>query len=244
MKTKIEYPRNGFSHHALVAKTEVTIKFAKRDADYLADFGIDEIFIDGVESKIQKLENISTYLMDKERKVLSTRLRDDARNEYYKSLRSVRKRFSVVFPTSSIEYKQTMNFKLSTSCDNDFIAYAEKMIDGLTNYSSKLSIVGIKDEQINNLQNQLVDFKSVVNNNTYVQKNTNENTKLRAELLNSTFSDLSHLCKVGKIVWEDENPARYMDYLLKDRRKKSKANSEAEDSPPSDTIYEELDSLK
>jgi len=241
----MKYTRNGFSHHALIAKFKVTIMFANRDEEYFVDYGVNKNYMNAATAKLQKLEKVSTYEMDKEKKVLSTKLKNEARNEFYKSIRNIRKRFSLVYPISSTEYKQTMDFNISSSSDNDFIRFADKMIDGLKNYSSELSVVNINAEQMNYLQNQLADFKNIVNINKFVHAKIDKNTKLRLDAMEEVYTELKKLCRIGKIIWEDTNPAFYKDYILNNRRNKRPSNLNADSPPPTgEIIYSRLDSLE
>ena len=235
------YQWNGFSHHALTAKSIVTVMFAKRDVNLLAIFGINEAFIADFETKIQKLKAVSTYSTDKANKVLSTVLREDVRNVLYMELKKVRKRVSMVLPTTSEAYKQHMSGKLSKTSLEEFIKTAERIVEGLKIYSAQLVVLGIDEEFISTLENQIVDFTNVMANDKFIKETSDDNTVERAKAMDAVYSDLSKLCKAGKALWEDDNLARYKDYII--HKKRTKSGTETETDTQSDDIYEELESL-
>ena len=207
--------RSGISRRAVVVKSEVAIELVKRDLNLISDYGVDQNFIDGFESKVNNLKSLPAYGKLKALSNAVSREKKDAKLVLTKELQKSKRKFAMVFPIGSDIYNDFMRGDLAGVKINDFAKLAVNMIDGLEEHIEALTGVGITEETITQLRNKVADFDSKYVTKEVDNKTADTPTQVRNKAINDVYSDLVLICKAGKALWiDEESPANYNDYLL------------------------------
>jgi hypothetical protein len=103
---------------------------------------------------------------------------------------------------------------MANMSDNELYRLAKRVIRTSTRLADDLAVQGLTPAQLTTLTNLAIDFDASID----VQQNKIEDRTLAAQqrvtLGNILYTELVHLCSIGKGLYEDSDEAKYNDYVI------------------------------
>ena len=215
MDLKSNFYWNGLSRHALVVKSEVAIDNVKRDQEEISEFGIDEAFMTSFRAKLDTLINATEFQTLRADKSINSAEIKEKRKALIQNIQKMKRKFELVFPKSSKEYKSTMYGNLWNASTVEFPRMAIRIAQEVEKHLPQLAKVSITAENITSLRTDIVEFETVSQKSKTKFKSLNFNAaRDRKQAMTEVYNDLNQICKAGKALWIDDNYAKYADYVI------------------------------
>jgi hypothetical protein len=122
--------------------------------------------------------------------------------------------FEQKYGIESGEYKQLRVANLVNLSDNNFLVTARAVVSVATSYLSQLTAIGLTQNDIDALEDEAQIFEDKLNAIALKRKERDNKATERADLANELYDFVSQYCKIGKLIWENVNEAKYNDYII------------------------------
>ncbi len=115
---------------------------------------------------------------------------------------------------NSGEYKQLRIRNLQQMSDNNYLVAARAVVSVATLYISDLTPIGLTQADVDALAAEAQLFEDKLNSVAEKRKLRDDKARERVELANNLYDFVVTYCKIGKLIWENVNEAKYNDYII------------------------------
>lgn len=115
---------------------------------------------------------------------------------------------------NSGEYKQLRIHNLQKMSDNNFLVAARAVVSVATLYIAELTPIGLMQAEVDDLETEAQLFEDKLNAVADKKKLRDDKARERVELANNMYEYVATYCKIGKLLWENVNEAKYNDYII------------------------------
>jgi hypothetical protein len=196
----------------------------QRDMHYFGSRGVSEGDID---SFMELLSECKVLLPDQayvDAVMLVSKKKKERTKEIYAQARKIANYFIQKFGQGSFEQGQLQMSKMYQLKAFDLINLAYNISLTAEESFSELSKVGLTENDLKDLEMK-ADLLSVAVEELESAKTDRKNaTKERTLKFNELFVTMKMLCKIGKLIWEDDNSSKYKQYLVYRGKNKPKNN--------------------
>ena len=185
-----------------------------RDSAEFAERGVDSIAIAALESLGNEFEVFppdEVYVGDiKDAVSEKNTMRDDLIIQIQKISGYVEQKWGI----SSGKYSALKIKNLQRISDVEFLFACRNVVDRATVYLPDLSSIGLTQAMIDTLETDSQSFEDKLNEITTLKELRDSKAYERTEKGNNIYVYVSMYCKIGKLIWENVNEAKYNDYVI------------------------------
>ncbi|MES2574393.1 MAG: hypothetical protein V4572_05595 [Bacteroidota bacterium] len=206
-----------FSDADLIIKGKEKISFMRRDYTAFALFGITEIRITELERALTAFSEKVTDIEAKNNQTEVTQTKNAKGEELKTAIRNVMQRIELVFGKNSAQYRQSGSKALSKKSDSEVLIAAKVLVQRSTIHLQELMNTGITTAMLDNIIVLCNDFEELIheqNDKIWERNFLKEN---RIEQGNAIYATLIQYTAIGFEIWQNNNVARYNDYIIYDR---------------------------
>ncbi len=181
---------------------------------YFEEKGVTEDFVNSIKTLLNQLvneEKDSTILADNSG---STQSKSKARKKLYDSIQLILGTVEIAYGRKSTTYKLfRANFEYNMN-DLELFTYCTNLSSTTQEYLPNLLEYGLNQSVITALNLKLSEFNYFI-----LQTNKNKSTRsLEAEArvikMNTIYSKIAYLCRVGKLIWLDVDRVKYDEFVI------------------------------
>lgn len=209
-------PRKKFklSYDELCLFTSQLVANMTRDATEFAERGIDGAAITALETLGDDFEVFPPdYVYVGEISDLTTE-KNDLRETVTDNIQVISGYFEQQWGIRSGKYKSLRIAGLQKMSDSKFLFTARNVVTLATQYLTELTPIGLTQTMIDVLEDnaQLFEDKLIELNNK--RELRDEKAEERLTKGNELYNYVSYYCRIGKLIWENTNEAKYNDYVI------------------------------
>jgi len=112
------------------------------------------------------------------------------------------------------EYRQLKISGLTTMTDDRFQVATRSVVSVATLYIADLTPIGLTQLDVDALETEAQTYEDKMNSVDVEKKLRDDKARERTELANELYDFVSEYCKIGKLIWENVNEAKYNDYVI------------------------------
>ena len=206
----------------------------KVDINKFMDYNITVDKVNAFIDKVNQFEQYNNYsqsvvdykiVSEDKKKLIATLL---------KSFKEMALRVEIKWGKKSIKYKQLELSKLHHLRVPELYTKLRTNIKFIEDHLVELIDLGLTMEMIDSVTDMLDELMIMINEQAKELNQSKETTRIRRQLGNEIYKQLSYYSLIGKTIWKDLNPAKYNSYKLnqtkvgrpKDKREKTTENSD------------------
>ncbi len=185
-----------------------------RDSTEFAARGVDAAAITALQALGDSFEVFPTD----EFYVGAIQIEVDAKNALRESstlmIQTISGYFEQKWGIKSGEYKQLRIRDLQQMSDNNYLVAARAVVSVATLYISDLTPIGLTQAEVDALSAEAQLFEDKLNAVAEKRKLRDDKARERVDLANNLYDYVVTYCKIGKLIWENVNEAKYNDYII------------------------------
>ena len=112
------------------------------------------------------------------------------------------------------EYKQLRIHNLQPMSDNNFLVAARAVVSVAALYIADLTPIGLTQADVDALDAETQTYEDKMNSVAEKKKLRDDKARERVDLANELYDYVALYCKIGKLIWENVNEAKYNDYVI------------------------------
>jgi hypothetical protein len=213
MKNNIKRNHN-ISEAYLCGFVSNLINFMNRDIIYFNNYGITSTDITSLNNLKIECENYSSDIEELYSKTVYVEEKNDTRISLINAVRDVAKCFIIKYGIDSAEYKSLESAKILNKRDLEVLSISRKAVITATEYLPELLSIGLTQSMIDLITSNADAFESNLHEIDNAVKERNLKAQFRVSKSNELYLLTAKYCKIGKLIWENVNEAKYNDYLL------------------------------
>ena len=210
----------GLSTQDVIAKGKIITACATEDIEFLP--GIKAEFVSGLVSKIQLLQEMPTYSIQRFEKKQVTALRDEKAKELRFAIEDFKAQLSPVFKGAN--YLPEFTGTLSKESVASLLTRAGVISGAIKANATKSALYGVTTDEIEAFDQLIGEVYSLLDEKEMEEANLGMKTSVRLALKAEITEQLDYLALRGRAYWKRRNPLRYRLYQL---QKSTNASPEA-----------------
>ena len=119
------------------------------------------------------------------------------------------------FGHDSGQYKRLAIQDFQKLSDDDMVYRGREVVRIATEYATTLTPLGCTQAKIEALTSDITAFEAKLTTVEAAKNNRQINTDNRSIKGNELYLVVVKYCKIGKLIWENVNPAKYNDYIIR-----------------------------
>jgi hypothetical protein len=148
--------------------------------------------------------------------LLATETKNVTRESLIIKLRAILGYAKIKYGPTSLQVKRFNAGDMTRQDDMKFLTTCRLAVKVANDYLADLTPIGLTAAMITDLTTTANTFESNLNSISSAQTNRDMKTQERISKGNELYSFVSRYCEIGKIIWEDVDPAKYNDYVIYD----------------------------
>jgi hypothetical protein len=192
------------------------ITYARRDIEIMKGYGVNEAFINTLETDNNRLKDTPTDEELQEVVSLVTRDKDLKAEQVRSYIRSFMVRAKNVFGADSAELKGFSAMDLSRMNDNELVRTGRAVKRMSLNKLDMLSGKGLTAELVEAFGVQVEEFDHVIDDFNDAYNAYHEGTASRHKLALKVYNQVSEIFDYGKNYWRGKSELRFADYVIFD----------------------------
>ena len=112
------------------------------------------------------------------------------------------------------EYRQLKIHNLQQMTDDRFQVATRSVVTVATLYIADLTPIGLTQLDVDALATEAQTYEDKMNSVDAAKKLRDDKARERTELGNELYGFVVEYCKIGKLIWENVNEAKYNDYVI------------------------------
>lgn len=187
---------------------------AERDAVEMLEYGVNHTTITNMLAARTAFNNYKQDIYYFSHVMMCTANKNNSRTEVLSQIKKISGRARNKFGENSAKYRMFDTKDISESTDNDLVRIAISVITAATELLPELTDSGLTQGKIDDLAAINTLFDSQINLKIKAIKVRDSATDERIRLGNELYSLIVNICDNGKLCWEQENEAKYNDYVI------------------------------
>jgi hypothetical protein len=180
----------------------------------MQEFGITEEIINAIETKREEFADMPTDEEMSGIMVSATEDKNTKANELRKAIRKVTIRVQNKYGNRSGEYRRFGVNDLSRMSDPDLYKCGKRVHRVGTSMLADLQSEGLTQEILDDVLAKTNEFDDAIDAQDDAVRERDLQVERRIELGNAIFEELQKISNTGKAIWQDENEAKYNDYVI------------------------------
>ncbi len=148
--------------------------------------------------------------------VLATETKNTTRESCTLKLRAIMGYAKIKYGSHSTQVKKFGAGDMTKQADKTFLVTCRMGIKVANDYLTDLTPVGLTAAMITDLTTAATLLETNLNTIATAQANRDIKTQERITKGNEIYTLVARYCEIGKIIWEDVDPAKYNDYVIYD----------------------------
>lgn len=148
--------------------------------------------------------------------MMATETKNATRESLVLKLRAIIGYAKIKWGTSALQVKRFDAGEMTTEADKKFLTTCRLGVKVANEFLADLTPIGLTAAMITDLTTTANTFETNLNSISSAQANRDMKTQERITKGNELYSFVSRYCEIGKIIWEDVDPAKYNDYVIYD----------------------------
>ncbi|MBR6177028.1 MAG: hypothetical protein IKQ70_03975 [Bacteroidales bacterium] len=211
MTTQLTY---NYSAAEITSRCRQIIELVGNDMKLFAKFGVTEKELETLKKKISDYETFPEDKIFAERVSSKTRVKTEKEEILRVEIRNFLLHISIVIIGKQEMKKYFKSQKITGIPTTALIEFGEKVVTVSKKFKSKLLNVGLKEEDFENLKNNIKQTKAAVKELESVRAERVKNTARRHELGKQLYEKLVKFSSLGKNIWKGKDEEQYKRYLL------------------------------
>ncbi len=141
-------------------------------------------------------------------------LKNAARSNASNMIQSVSGFFEQKWGTDDYHYKQLRIKGFHLMTDNNFLVTCRNVVTVATEYLASLTAIGLTQADIDALEAEAQLFEDKLNSIASKKAIRDDKTQERTQKGNELYSFATYYSKIGKLIWENVDEAKYNDYVI------------------------------
>ncbi len=129
-------------------------------------------------------------------------------------IQSVSGYFEQKWGTADFHYKQLRIKGFHVMTDNNFLVTCRNVVAVATEYLASLTAIGLTQADIDALEAEAQLFEDKLNSIAQKKAERDDKTQERTQKGNELYSFATYYSKIGKLIWENVDEAKYNDYII------------------------------
>lgn len=214
MNRKEESRNYKMSDANLVQLSDSIHNTANRDITELGDYGVDA----GTLTTLMAARDVfSDNPTDEELSadmVIATQNKNAERENLRISIRQIADRARIKYGEQDGKFRKFGVDLLSKQSDNDLVRTGRRVVRAATEYEADLATEGLTPIMITDLSTLTDTFDDLIDLQDAAIKERDVAVDVRIRLGNDLYALLTNLAAKGKLCWQDNNEAKYNDYVI------------------------------
>ena len=216
MASKINYKAGGgFNRHRMVVTGHFLYDCAIRDFEYMQNYGITKEYLENFKETVVKMSKVTVYTTTRAFKTMATAEKNDKLKYIKKALKHIRRKLDLAMDKYAERYRNIIEKPLSKMKQAELINNIFDTYRFLIENNDIAREAFISEKEIEELNTLYVEINAQVSDQSFhIATRSNTSAKM-AEFKDIIYKQMLHICKVGKIIWiENDDQARYENYVI------------------------------
>lgn len=145
---------------------------------------------------------------------IAVQAKEDLRKSMEIQIRDIVQCAIIKWGDGSPQYRKFAVSKISKANDMTFLTIARQVVLVGTDYLTDLTDVGLTQTMLDDLEDDTDSFHSALISIYNAEELRDIKTQERAQKGNEIYSLVKKYCRIGKIIWDDVDEAKYNDYVI------------------------------
>jgi len=212
---------HGYSNEEIIDLGNKYSELGSRDIEELRKVGINQEFIQNLNTKIAEFKAIPTELEDREAVKKTTRDKNIIKKYIEEKLITVKAQvmfYLIINKESTTTFRNPIKGKKDLVLTSHVQVFSQLMSGNKIKFNS----YGVSDEVID----EVATFHSLLLDSIVVQniasKNKIRNSSDRSDLKAEIYAICKHISTLGKLTWQQTDELKYKDYLITKPKKRGR----------------------
>lgn len=145
---------------------------------------------------------------------IAVETKDNLRSGMLVKIRDITQCAIIKWGESSGQYKKFSTKNVSSEADKSFLTTARQVVTVGTAYLSDLTAVGLSQAMLDDLEDDADSFHNSLIAIYDAEELRDSKRQERTQKGNEIYELVVQYCKIGKIIWDDVDEAKYNDYII------------------------------
>ena len=215
MANRLEVMKNfHLTYGELILFTNSLATVLQRDILDMADYGVTTLKIEAMLALKTTFENLPNDETLRSELGYAVEMRDIAWESVLKIMRSIAVRSKSVFGENSAKYRALNAGTISQMPESEIILAARQVYTAAVENKTELAPEGVTDAYPANFESDIDALETAIQEVVNKKNNRDDMTQHKIETGNKLYELISKYCDYGKTLYENNNPARYNDYVI------------------------------